>query len=152
LMAGWSLPEAPTSFPDRPEIIERTAIRITSEHKWPEKIVLDTSQPTFSPPIEVAPIQQPVESLPDEMAYQATVDAVTKPNPDPRPIDARRRSARSRRKRKDGSIDSCGWGPYSPRTSNISKRVMSVACLSGRTDQQCQMLGRASVSRAATVG
>jgi hypothetical protein len=68
LMAGWSLPEAPTSFPDRPEIIERTAIRITSEHKWPEKIVLDTSQPTFSPPIEVAPIQQPVESLPDEMA------------------------------------------------------------------------------------
>lgn len=100
LMAGWSLPEAPTSFPDRPEIIERAAIRITSEHKWPEKIVLDTSQPTFSPPIEVAPIQQPVESLPDEMAYQATVDAVTKPNPDPRPIDARRRSARSRRKRR----------------------------------------------------
>jgi len=101
LITGWSLPEAPESFPDRPEIIERAAIRITSEHKWPEKIVLDTSQPTFPPPlVEVAPIEQPVESLPDEMAYQATVDAVTKPNPDPRPIDARRRSARSRRKRR----------------------------------------------------
>jgi hypothetical protein len=101
LIAGWSLPEAPASFRDRPEIIERAVIRITSDHKWPEKIVLDTSQPTFSPlPIDVAPTQQPVESRPDEMAYQTTVDAVAKPDPDARPIDARRRPARSRRKRK----------------------------------------------------
>jgi hypothetical protein len=40
LMAGWHLPVPPASFPDQPEIIERAAIRIKSEHKWPEKVVL----------------------------------------------------------------------------------------------------------------
>jgi len=43
LIAGWSLPEPPASFPDRPEIIDRATIRIRSERKWPEKVVLDTS-------------------------------------------------------------------------------------------------------------
>jgi hypothetical protein len=104
LIAGWSLPAAPESFPDRPEIVERAAIRITSEHKWPEKIVLDTSQPTFlPPPIEVAPIEQAVESLPDEVAYQTTVNAATKPNSDTRPIVANRRTARSKRERRSQS-------------------------------------------------
>jgi hypothetical protein len=30
LIAGWSLPEARASFPDRPEIIDKVAIRIRS--------------------------------------------------------------------------------------------------------------------------
>ena len=75
LIAGWSLPEPPASFPDRPEIIERAAIRIRSERKWPEKIVLDTNQPTIPPPsIEVAPTEQLVARLPDEMTDQTRVD------------------------------------------------------------------------------
>jgi hypothetical protein len=65
------------SFPDRPEIIDRATIRIRSERKWPEKIVLDTDQPTFSPlSIEVAQAQQSVEPLPDEMTDQTSVDAL----------------------------------------------------------------------------
>jgi hypothetical protein len=45
LIAGWCLPEPPPSFPDHPEI-DRATIRIRSERKWPQKVVLDTSQPT----------------------------------------------------------------------------------------------------------
>ena len=95
LIVGWSLPGLPESFPDRPEIIERVAIRIRSEHKWPEKIVLDTTQVTIpTPSIEVAPTERLVARLPDEMTDQAGVDSLAKPNPDVRPIDSRRRPAR----------------------------------------------------------
>src|SRR5260221_622761 len=48
LVAGWSLPEAPPSFPDRPEIVERAIIRIRSERKWPDKVVLVASRTTLS--------------------------------------------------------------------------------------------------------
>ncbi len=81
LIAGWSLPEPPASFPDRPEVIERAAIRIRSERKWPEKVVLDTSQPTIPPPsIEVAPAEQSVARLPDETTDQTSVDSLAKLN------------------------------------------------------------------------
>jgi len=99
LIAGWSLPEFPESFPDRPEIIERAAIRIRSERKWPEKIVLDTTQLTIpAPSIEVAPAEQLVARLPDEMTDQSRVDPLPKPNPSARPIDAHRRPVQARRK------------------------------------------------------
>ena len=99
LIAGRSLPEPMPSFPDRPEIINSTTIRIRSERKWPEKIVLDSNRPTFSPlSIEVAQAQQLVEPLPDEMADRTSVDAPAKPNPDARPIDARRQPALVKRK------------------------------------------------------
>ena len=98
LIAGWSLPEPRPSFADRPEIIDRAIIRIRSERKWPEKVVLDTHQPTFAQPsIAVAPAQQSAEPLPDEMTDQTRVDAlVAKPNPDARPIDARHQPVRAK--------------------------------------------------------
>jgi hypothetical protein len=99
LIAGWSLPEPPPSFPDRPEIIERAAIRIRSDRKWPEKVVLDTNQLTIQPPpIEVAPTEQLVARLPDEMTDQTRVDSLARLNSDARPIDANRRPARAKRK------------------------------------------------------
>lgn len=99
LIAGWSLPESPPSFHDRPEIIDRTIIRIRSERKWPEKVVLDTSQLTIpTPSIEVAPTEQLVARLPDEMTDQTRVDSLAKLSPDARPIDAHRRPARAKRK------------------------------------------------------
>jgi hypothetical protein len=97
LITGWSLPEPPESFPDRPEIIDRAAIRIRSARKWPEKVVLDTNQPTFSLPfIEAPPPQQLVEHLPDEMADQTSVDPLAKPKPQARPIDTHRPPARAK--------------------------------------------------------
>jgi hypothetical protein len=98
LIAGWSLPELPPSFPDRSEIIERAAIRIRSDRKWPEKIVLDTSQLTIpTPAIEVAPTEQLVARLPDEIADETRVDFLAKPTLDARPIDARRRPPAKRK-------------------------------------------------------
>jgi hypothetical protein len=93
LVAGWSLPEPPPSFSDRPEIIERAVIRIRSERKWPEKVVLDTNQPTFSSSsVEVAQAQESVEHLPDEMMDHTSVEplakSMAKPKPDVRAIVA----------------------------------------------------------------
>jgi len=99
LIVGGSLPEPPPGFPDWPEIIERAAIRIRSERKWPEKIVLDTNQLTIPPPpIEVAPTEQLVARLPNEMTGQTRVDSLARLNPDVRPADAHRRPARAKRK------------------------------------------------------
>jgi hypothetical protein len=105
LIVGWSLPELPESFPDRPEIIERAAIRIRSERKWPEKIVLDTTQLTIpTPSIEVVPIDQLVARQPDEMTEETRVDPLPKPKPKPKPkpdvrsIEAHRRPAQAKRK------------------------------------------------------
>lgn len=99
LIAGWSLPEPAASFPDRPEVIERAAIRIRSERKWPEKIVLDTTQLTIpTPSIKVAPTEQLVARLPDEMTDQTRMDSLAKLNPDVRPIDSHRRPAQAKRK------------------------------------------------------
>jgi hypothetical protein len=86
LIAGWCLPEPPPSFPDRPEIIDGSAIRIRSEHKWPEKVVLDTSQPTLTPPVVAdPPAQSPVPLPSDEARGQANLEAMAQLKPDPQP-------------------------------------------------------------------
>jgi hypothetical protein len=83
LIAGWSSPEPPARFPDRPENIERAAIRIRSAHKWPEKVVLDTSQPTIAPPaVEEPPAAQPVRLSPDEAGDQSNLEALAQLKPD----------------------------------------------------------------------
>jgi hypothetical protein len=104
LIAGWSLPELPDRFPGRPDYIDAATIRIESARKWPEKVVLDTNQPTFAPPsIEAVPTQQLVERMPDEMTYQTRVDAsansMAESKPDVRPVAADHPPMRARRKR-----------------------------------------------------
>jgi hypothetical protein len=98
LIAGGFLPESPASFSGRPESIERTAIRIRSDHKWPESVVLDTSQPTTpTPSIEVAPSEPLAAPLPDEMTDQTRVEPLARPIAGAQPIDAQR-PARAKRK------------------------------------------------------
>jgi hypothetical protein len=104
LVAGWSLPEPAPSFSDRPEIIERAAIRIRSERKWPEKVVLDTNQPTFpSSSFEAAQAQELIEHLPDEMMDQTSVESsaesMAKPKHGGRPIVAYHPLMRARHKK-----------------------------------------------------
>ncbi len=83
LIAGWILPELPPSFPDRPEIIERAAIRIKSAHKWPEKVVLDTSQPTITPPVVMdRPAAQSSVPLPsDQVPSPSNLEAMAQLKP-----------------------------------------------------------------------
>jgi hypothetical protein len=80
----------PASFPDQPEIIERAAIRIRSERKWPEKVVLDTSRPTMTPPVVVdLPTAQSSVPLPsDEAPGQSNLEAIAQLKPDTPPVTA----------------------------------------------------------------
>jgi hypothetical protein len=83
LIAGWSLPEPPASFPDHPEVIKRAAIRIRSERKWPDKVVLDTSQPTIAPPaVEKPPAAQSIRLPPDEAGDRPNLEAFAQLKPD----------------------------------------------------------------------
>jgi hypothetical protein len=151
LIAGWSLPELPSSFLDRPQIISRANIRIKSAHKWPERIVLDTSQPTIpTPSIEVVTTEQLIARLPDEMTDQARAapwssqvlmhDQSTLIAGPPEPGVSLQ-----------GRFHRRMWLELVVTTSpQDGARTRSVVGLSGR--QQYQELHRASVSRVGTPG
>jgi hypothetical protein len=47
-LADWYLPQ-PAATPARADV-DRTVIRLQSGHRWPERIVIDTSLPTIVPP------------------------------------------------------------------------------------------------------
>ena len=82
-IAGWCLPTPPARFADQPLALERAIIRIKSAHKWPEKIVLDTSQPTIAPPpVEEPPAAQSVRLPPDEAPDQSNLEALAQLKPD----------------------------------------------------------------------
>jgi len=76
-IAGWCLPTPPARFADQPQALERAIIRIKSAHKWPEKIVLDTSQPIITPPaVEQPPAAQSVRLPPDDAGDQSNLEAL----------------------------------------------------------------------------
>jgi hypothetical protein len=67
LAADWYFP-SPVSGKEAGGI-DKTVIRITSAHRWPDRIVFDTNQPTiFPPPVIVAKI--PTRNSPREAFAQ----------------------------------------------------------------------------------
>ena len=75
LIGGWCLPTPPAMFAKQ-LVIDRSIIRIKSARKWPEKVVLDTSQPTIAPPaVEEPRAAQSVQLLPDEAGDQSNLEA-----------------------------------------------------------------------------
>lgn len=83
-IAGWCLPTPPARFADQPLAVDRPIIRIKSARKWPEKVVLDTSQPpTIAPPaVEEPPAAQSVRPPPDEAGDQSKLEALARLKPD----------------------------------------------------------------------
>ena len=80
---GWLLPKPPAMFADRSVALDRAVIRIKSAHKWPEKIVLDTSQPTITPPaVEEPRAAQSVRPPPDGAGDQSNLEALAQLKPD----------------------------------------------------------------------
>src|ERR1700731_110524 len=70
-------------FADQSVAVDRAVIRIKSAHKWPEKIVLDTSQPTIAPPaVEESPTEQSARLPPDEADDQSNLEALAQLRPD----------------------------------------------------------------------
>ena len=81
-IAGWCLPTPPAMFANQ-LAIDRSIIRIKSARKWPEKVVLDTSQPTIAPPaVEERRAAQSVQLLPDEAGDQSNLEASAQLKPD----------------------------------------------------------------------
>jgi hypothetical protein len=83
LIADWCLPTPPAMFAKQ-LVIDKSIIRIKSTYKWPEKIVLDTNQPTRTPPaVEEAPPAQVVRLRPDEAGGESNLEAMAELDPDP---------------------------------------------------------------------
>ena len=82
-IAGWCLPTPQAMFADQPAARDRAIIRIKSARKWPEKVVLDTSQPMIAPPaVEEPPATQSVRLPPDEPRDQSSLQALAQLTPD----------------------------------------------------------------------
>jgi hypothetical protein len=88
---GWLLPKPPAMFADQSVALDRAVIRIKSAHKWPEKVILDTSQLTITPPGIMDPptiqssIPLPADKAPDQSNLEAT--ALSKPDTQPAAIN-----------------------------------------------------------------
>jgi hypothetical protein len=84
---GWLLPPPQAKCADQSVALDRTVIRIKSAHKWPEKIVLDTNQPTITPPAIMEPpaIQSSIPLPSDEAPDQPNLEAVALLKPDMQP-------------------------------------------------------------------
>jgi hypothetical protein len=80
----WLLPNPPATFADQSVALDRTVIRIKSAHKWPEKVILDTSQLTITPrvimdlPAIQSSIPLPSDKAPDPSILEAM--ALLKPD------------------------------------------------------------------------
>jgi hypothetical protein len=97
-IAGWCLPTPPARFADQPLAVDRAIIRIKSAHKWPEKVVLVTSQPTIAPPaVEEPPAAQSVRLPPDEAGDNSNLEALALLTPDIQPAAVDRPTLRIKR-------------------------------------------------------
>src|SRR5204862_1663701 len=68
-VADWCfLPDSPQTF--REAKVDKSIIRIKSAHKWPERIVIDTSLPTIVPPPSAVVANTPVFNQPREAFAQ----------------------------------------------------------------------------------
>jgi hypothetical protein len=82
LIADWCLPTPSAMFANQ-LVIDRSLIRIKSARKWPEKVVLDTSQSTITlPAVEGPPAAQSVRLPPDEAGDQSNLEALAQLKPD----------------------------------------------------------------------
>jgi hypothetical protein len=149
-IADWYLPISPPMFANHQHDIDRTMIRIKSAHKWPEKIVLDTSHPTITPPaVDEAAATQAVPPASDAAGNHSNLEAMAQLKPDTqsapvdRPTSQVKRGVAKIARSKRGTTcrlaraepDTCcqfGWIDIGPTTANAMPR--REAALSWRTD------------------
>ena len=93
-VADRYLPDSPQSFV-REAQVDKSIIRIKSAHKWPERIVIDTSLPTIVPAPSPVLASAPVIDRPREAFAQ--LDAPSQQvlrNPSPAPASFKPRSVK----------------------------------------------------------
>jgi hypothetical protein len=154
------LPMPPAMFAKQ-LAIDRSIIRIKSAHEWPEKIVLDTSHPTTTPPaVEESPVAQSVRLPPEEAGDQSNLEALAQLKPDTssaavdhpmfrikrslaRPLDQSVRPEvplriNRQERRRARAVDQLGWiddaqtSPNAMSRRNVASWPMDRWALSGR--------------------
>ena len=90
-IADWYLPMAPTQSVTSRET--EPIIRIKSDRKWPERIVFDTSAPTFIPQKSPVIADAPVTSPPRE-GFALLNAPVPEVSVTPLPVKAKRKIAK----------------------------------------------------------
>lgn len=90
-IADWYLPSTSSQTFFLEGRADKSMIRITSTHKWPEPIVIDTSLPTIVPPLPVL-AKAPVVNQPREALAQLT-SPLPKASEYPGPVRAKRKVA-----------------------------------------------------------
>ena len=100
-IADWYMPMAPTQIVTSREA-DKPIIRIKTDRKWPERIVLDTSAPTIVPQKPPVVADTPVTNPPREaLALLTQVPAVSKT---PLPVRTERKVAKR--------APHTGWAAY----------------------------------------
>jgi len=92
-LTDWYLPQ-PAAMPAR-AAVDRSVIRLHSIHKWPERIVIDTSQPTIVPPPAKVADTLPASSPPAARAPSEAL-ALMAPAPTVAPAITRKSAAKRR--------------------------------------------------------
>jgi Zn-dependent protease with chaperone function len=95
-VADWYLPDSPQSFV-RDASVDKSIIRIKSAHRWPERVVIDTSLPIIVPPPSAVLANTPLVNQPREAFAQldATSQQVSS-TPSPAKPKAARKATRTR--------------------------------------------------------
>jgi Zn-dependent protease with chaperone function len=91
-IADWYLPIAPTHSVTSGEA-DKPIIRIKSDHKWPERIVFDTSAPTIAPQMPLVVSDAPVTSPPRE-AFALLGAPMPEVSGTPMPVRTKRTAAK----------------------------------------------------------
>jgi hypothetical protein len=102
-IANWCLPERPAFLTDQSQV-DKTILRIKSERKWPEKVVLDTTRPAILAPFGETMTSAPPGTIPaDDATETPGLEALAQLKPDERQIahdltivQVRRKVARAR--------------------------------------------------------
>jgi hypothetical protein len=98
-VVGCYFPASPVIFSNQTTVFDKTIIRIRSERKWPEKIVLDTSRPiTMPPPVEERQMAQLVLLPSDKPGEQSNLEAKAQWKPDTRPPTVNHPTSQIRRR------------------------------------------------------
>jgi hypothetical protein len=94
--ADWYWPSASSQTFFREARVDKSIIRIKSAHKWPEPIIIDTSQPTIVPPPLPVLAKAPVINQPRE-AFAQLNSPLPKASEYPVPVRAKRKVAKQAR-------------------------------------------------------
>jgi hypothetical protein len=112
-IADWYLPSASSQTSFRETRVDKSIIRIRSAHKWPERIVIDTSLPTIVPPLPLvakAPvINQPRDALAQLNSPLPSASKYPGPIRAKRKVAAQTRSTRITAYRATPEAPPAGW-------------------------------------------